>query len=191
MTYSDVRPSVSSAGGSAAANASSQGNANKTTESNSQTDLDSLRRQVTDLQNAMAKLISDAGNMAVKSAKGATSDVASQVGTAASNIADKGAEMAQAASEQAKTFASELEKTARANPLGALAGALLVGVVIGLIGRSRICIAVCLAATPLRHATDDLHGGRSPGLDCAGVHGNRSGRGKKATGTYQSVGTRE
>jgi ElaB/YqjD/DUF883 family membrane-anchored ribosome-binding protein len=137
MTYSDVRPSVSSAGGPAA-NASSQGaNANKNTESNPQTDLDSLRRQVTDLQNAMAKLISDAGSMAVKSAKGATSDVASQVGTAASNIADKGSEMAQAASEQAKTFASELEKTARANPLGALAGALLVGVVIGLIGRSR------------------------------------------------------
>jgi ElaB/YqjD/DUF883 family membrane-anchored ribosome-binding protein len=131
MTYSDVRPSVSSA-------ASSQGaNANKTTESNAQTDLDSLRRQVTDLQNAMAKLVSDASSMAVKSAKEATSDVASQVGTAASNIADKGSEMAQAASEQAKTFASELEKTARANPLGALAGALLVGVVIGLIGRSR------------------------------------------------------
>ena len=137
MTYSDVRPSVSSAGG-AAANASSQGvNANKTTGSNSQTDLDSLRRQVTDLQSAMAKIVSDAGSMAVKSAKEATSDVASQVGTAASNIADKGSEMAQAASEQAKTFASELEKTARANPLGALAGALLVGVVIGLIGRSR------------------------------------------------------
>ena len=133
MTYSDVRPSVSSAGG-----ASSQGaNANKTTELNSQTDLDSLRRQVTDLQNAMAKLISDAGNMAVKSAKEATSDVASQVGAAASNIADKSSEMAQAASEQAKTFASEMEKMARANPLGSLAGALLVGVVIGLIGRSR------------------------------------------------------
>jgi len=44
MTYSDVRPSVSSAGG-AAANASSQGaNANKTTESNSQTDLDQRRK---------------------------------------------------------------------------------------------------------------------------------------------------
>jgi ElaB/YqjD/DUF883 family membrane-anchored ribosome-binding protein len=137
MTHSDVRPSVSSAGGEAA-NASSQGtHTNKITESNSQTDLDSLRRQVTDLQNAMAKLISDAGNMAVKSAKEATGGVASQVGTAASNIADKGSEMAQVASEQAKTFASELEKTARANPLGTLAGALLVGVVIGLIGRSR------------------------------------------------------
>ena len=137
MTYPDVRPSVSSSSGTAA-NAASQGaNSNKTTESNSQPDLDSLRRQVTDLQNAMAKLISDAGNVAVKSAKEATSDVASQVGAAASNIADKSSEMAQAASEQAKTFASELEKMARANPLGALARALLVGVVIGLIGRSR------------------------------------------------------
>jgi ElaB/YqjD/DUF883 family membrane-anchored ribosome-binding protein len=137
MTYPDGRPSVSSPSGTAANAASQSVNANKTTESNSQTDLDSLRKQVTDLQNAMAKLISDAGNMAVKSAKETTSDVASQVGAAASNIADKSSEMAQAASEQAKTFASELEKVARANPLGSLAGALLVGVVIGLIGRSR------------------------------------------------------
>jgi ElaB/YqjD/DUF883 family membrane-anchored ribosome-binding protein len=137
MTYPDVRPSVSSSSGTAATAASQSVNTDKTAESNSQTDLDSLRRQVTDLQNAMAKLISDAGNMAVKSAKEATSDVASQVGAAASNIADKSSEMAQAASEQAKTFASELEKMARANPLGALAGAMLVGVVIGLIGRSR------------------------------------------------------
>jgi ElaB/YqjD/DUF883 family membrane-anchored ribosome-binding protein len=137
MTYPDGRPSVASPSGTAANAASQSVNANKTTESNSQMDLDSLRGQVTDLQNAIAKLISDAGNMAVKSAKEATSDVTSQVGAAASNIADKSSEMAQAASEQAKTFASELEKVARANPLGALAGALLVGVVIGLIGRSR------------------------------------------------------
>ena len=137
MTYPDGRPSVASPSGTAANAASQSVNANKTTESNSQMDLDSLRGQVTDLQNAIAKLISDAGNMAVKSAKEATSDVTSQVGAAASNIADKSSEMAQAASEQAKTLASELEKVARANPLGALAGALLVGVVIGLIGRSR------------------------------------------------------
>jgi hypothetical protein len=43
--------------------------------------------------------------------------------------------MASAASEQAKTFASELERMGRANPLGTIAGALLVGMVIGLIGR--------------------------------------------------------
>ena len=116
MTYPDGRPSVASPSGTAANAASQSVNANKTTESNSQMDLDSLRGQVTDLQNA---------------------DVTSQVGAAASNIADKSSEMAQAASEQAKTFASELEKVARANPLGALAGALLAGVVIGLIGRSR------------------------------------------------------
>ena len=83
MTYPDVRPSASSPSGTAANAASQSVNANKTTESNSQTDLDSLRRQVTDLQNAMAKLISDAGNMAVKSAKEATSDVLNRPGTIA------------------------------------------------------------------------------------------------------------
>jgi hypothetical protein len=96
MTYPDGRPSVASPSGTAANAASQSVNANKTTESNSQMDLDSLRGQVTDLQNAIAKLISDAGNMAVKSAKEATSDVTSQVGAAASNIADKSSEMAQA-----------------------------------------------------------------------------------------------
>ena len=40
--------------------------------------------------------------------------------------------MASAASEQAKTFASELESVARRNPLGAIAGAVLFGVLIGL-----------------------------------------------------------
>ena len=137
MTYPDGRPSVSSPVARLRMPHRKASTPTKPRNSNSQTDLDSSRKQVTDLQNAMAKRISDAGNMAVKSAKEATGDVASQVGAAASNIADKSSEMAQAASEQAKTFASELEKLARANPLGALAGALLAGVVIGLIGRSR------------------------------------------------------
>ena len=41
------------------------------------------------------------------------------------------------AKEQAKTFASELENMGRRNPLGAMAAALMVGVLIGLIGRGR------------------------------------------------------
>ena len=45
--------------------------------------------------------------------------------------------MASSATEQLKTFATELEGIARKNPLGALAGALAVGVVIGLIVRGR------------------------------------------------------
>ena len=52
-----------------------------------------------------------------------------------SDVANKASDVASAASEQAKTFASELERMGRANPLGMIAGAVLVGVVIGLIGR--------------------------------------------------------
>ena len=50
---------------------------------------------------------------------------------------DAGSELAASAKEQAKTFAAELEGFARRQPLGALAGALLVGVVIGLMSRGR------------------------------------------------------
>jgi outer membrane lipoprotein SlyB len=48
-----------------------------------------------------------------------------------------GANIATSATANAKTFASELEGAARKNPLGAMAGALLVGVLIGLLGRGR------------------------------------------------------
>jgi len=61
--------------------------------------------------------------------------VAGQVSGVASGLADKGAEMAGAVSGQAKTFASELENVARGNPLGALAGAVAVGFLIGMMGR--------------------------------------------------------
>jgi ElaB/YqjD/DUF883 family membrane-anchored ribosome-binding protein len=63
--------------------------------------------------------------------------VAAQVGTAASGLADKGSELAGSAKAQVKTFASELEAMARRNPLGTVAGALLVGVVIGMMSRGR------------------------------------------------------
>jgi ElaB/YqjD/DUF883 family membrane-anchored ribosome-binding protein len=67
----------------------------------------------------------DVGN-AVKVATEATEELAEQVSAKAADLAD-------AASQQTKTFASELERIGRQNPLGALAGALLVGVVIGLV----------------------------------------------------------
>ena len=43
--------------------------------------------------------------------------------------------MASAATGQAKSFASELASMARRNPIGAMAGAVVVGVLIGLMGR--------------------------------------------------------
>jgi hypothetical protein len=46
-----------------------------------------------------------------------TSSMADQVGSVATNYADKGTEMTSAASEQAKTVTTELEGMARRNPL--------------------------------------------------------------------------
>ena len=61
---------------------------------------------------------------------GVSGAVASEVGEVASDFVEAG-------KEQVKTFASELEDMARRNPLGTLAGTLLVGVVIGLMTRGR------------------------------------------------------
>ena len=61
--------------------------------------------------------------------------VASQVGSTTSGVTDAGSELASAAKEHAKTLVSELEVMARRNPLGS--GALLVGVIIGMMSRGR------------------------------------------------------
>jgi ElaB/YqjD/DUF883 family membrane-anchored ribosome-binding protein len=98
-------------------------------------DLQSLRIDLNNLKDTVAKFVSQATSEAAKSARDVTSNVAGQVGNVASGLADRGADMASAASTQAKGMASELENMARRNPLGALAGAVMVGVLIGLMGR--------------------------------------------------------
>jgi ElaB/YqjD/DUF883 family membrane-anchored ribosome-binding protein len=98
-------------------------------------DLQSLRADLNSLKDTVAKFVSQAGSEAAKSAREVTSNVADQVGGVASNLADKGAGMASSASDQAKSFASELESMARRNPIGAIAGAVVIGVLIGLLGR--------------------------------------------------------
>jgi ElaB/YqjD/DUF883 family membrane-anchored ribosome-binding protein len=98
-------------------------------------DLQSLRIDLNNLKDTVAKFVSQAGGEAAKSARDVTSNVAGQVGTVASGLADRGADLASAASTQAKSIASELENMARRNPLGAIAGAVMVGVLIGLMGR--------------------------------------------------------
>jgi len=98
-------------------------------------DLQSLRTDLNSLKDTLAKFMSQAGSEAAKSAREVTSSVAGQVGSVASDLADKGAEMASAASDRARSFGSELENMARRNPIGALAGAVVIGVLIGLMGR--------------------------------------------------------
>jgi ElaB/YqjD/DUF883 family membrane-anchored ribosome-binding protein len=101
------------------------------------TDLSKLQEEVVGLRDTLTKYISGAGSEATKTARDVGQSVASQVGSTASSVMDAGTTMANTASEQAKTFASEIERAARKNPLGAMAGALLVGVLIGLLGRGR------------------------------------------------------
>jgi ElaB/YqjD/DUF883 family membrane-anchored ribosome-binding protein len=99
--------------------------------------LNELRQDITSLKNTLSRFASQAGDDAAKTVRGASQSLASQVGGAASGVADMGSDLATTAKEHAKTFASELEGMARRNPLGTIAGALVVGVVIGLMSRGR------------------------------------------------------
>jgi ElaB/YqjD/DUF883 family membrane-anchored ribosome-binding protein len=99
--------------------------------------LNKQRADVSSLKDTIARLIAQAGGDTAATMRNVGQSVASQVGSAASGAAEAGSDLAASAKEQAKTFAAELEGMARRNPLGALAGALLVGVVIGMMSRGR------------------------------------------------------
>lgn len=99
------------------------------------TDLQALRDDLNSLKDTMAKFISQASGEATRSARDIASNVAGQVTDAAGDLAERGANVASAATAQAKSFASELEFMARRNPIGALAGAVVLGVLIGMMGR--------------------------------------------------------
>jgi ElaB/YqjD/DUF883 family membrane-anchored ribosome-binding protein len=90
-------------------------------------DLQSLQADLNGLKETVTKFMSEAADQAAKTA----SQVTSRVG----DLADRGSAMASTATEQAKTFASEVESMARRNPMGAIAGAVLVGIMIGVLGR--------------------------------------------------------
>jgi ElaB/YqjD/DUF883 family membrane-anchored ribosome-binding protein len=100
-------------------------------------DLSKLRRDLAGLKDNFARLVSQAGEEAVKTVRGMSQTVASQVSNAAGGVTDAGSDLASSAKEHAKTFASELEAMARRNPLGTIAGALVIGVVIGMMSRGR------------------------------------------------------
>jgi ElaB/YqjD/DUF883 family membrane-anchored ribosome-binding protein len=99
--------------------------------------MSNLRRDVANLKDTFARLASQAGVEAAKTARNMSQTVASQVGSAAGGVADVGSELASSAKQHAKTFASELEAMGRRNPLGTIAAALLIGVIIGMMSRGR------------------------------------------------------
>ena len=84
-------------------------------------DLEALRADLKHLRQTVADLAKHAGSEATRTAKDMAHD-----------LADKGVHAASAARDQARTAVGELESMARRNPLGALAGALFIGVLIGM-----------------------------------------------------------
>jgi ElaB/YqjD/DUF883 family membrane-anchored ribosome-binding protein len=99
------------------------------------TDLQSLQGDLNRLKDTVSKFMSQAADEATRSAREVSANVAGRVGDVASDIAERGSAMASTATDQAKTFASELESMARRNPIGAMAGAVMVGILIGMLGR--------------------------------------------------------
>lgn len=100
-------------------------------------DMSKLRTDIAAMQQTMAKFMAEASNEAAKSARSIGQTVASQITSATGDIVQAGSDVATQAKDQMKTFASELESTARKNPLGTLAATLVVGVVIGMMSRGR------------------------------------------------------
>ena len=99
--------------------------------------LSELRQDMASLKSTISRFASQAGDDVAKTVRGTSQTLATQVGSAASGVADMSSDLATSAKEHAKTFASELEGMARRNPLGTLAGALVVGVVLGMMSRGR------------------------------------------------------
>jgi ElaB/YqjD/DUF883 family membrane-anchored ribosome-binding protein len=98
-------------------------------------DLQAIRNDLNNLKDTLSRFMSQASSEMVKSAREVTSTVTGQVGDVASDLANRSTQLASSAGNQAKTFATELESMARRNPLGALAGAVAIGVLIGIMGR--------------------------------------------------------
>jgi ElaB/YqjD/DUF883 family membrane-anchored ribosome-binding protein len=81
--------------------------------------------------------MADIARDAVDAVKTRVGDALERGQTAVSHASDTASEMAGTATRQVKTFASELEAMTKRNPLGTLAGAVVVGVLIGILARDR------------------------------------------------------
>jgi len=101
------------------------------------TDLQLLRKDLNSLKETVARLVSQAGGEAAKTARDVASNVTGQAGDIAGDLMDRGANAASVATAEAKSFAAELERMTRSNPLAAIAGAVLIGALIGLLVRRR------------------------------------------------------
>jgi ElaB/YqjD/DUF883 family membrane-anchored ribosome-binding protein len=97
-------------------------------------DLKALREGLNNLTENVARLVSKTKDDAAKSVREMTSNM-THVGSMAGDLAEKSSNAASAATSKVKSFGGELESMAHRNPYGTLAGAVLVGILIGMLGR--------------------------------------------------------
>jgi ElaB/YqjD/DUF883 family membrane-anchored ribosome-binding protein len=90
---------------------------------------DSLSRDIARLHDGIAAIRQTLSQFAAETAQDASSAAKSEISDAAGDIAS-------AVKDRAKKLASKLESVARANPLGTIGAALLVGVFIAMVSRS-------------------------------------------------------
>ena len=95
----------------------------------------SLRSEIKNIQDMVTRLAAQSGREAVDSARNAAAAAAERVGDVAGDLARSSADAAAAATDRAKSVAGELEGMARRNPMGVIAGAVVIGVLIGVFGR--------------------------------------------------------
>jgi ElaB/YqjD/DUF883 family membrane-anchored ribosome-binding protein len=95
----------------------------------------SLRSEIKNIQDMVTRLAAQSGREAVDSARHAAAAAAERVGDVAGDLARSSAHAAAAATDRAKSVAGELEGMARRNPMGVIAGAVVIGVLIGVFGR--------------------------------------------------------
>jgi ElaB/YqjD/DUF883 family membrane-anchored ribosome-binding protein len=87
-------------------------------------DLESLRRDLNGLKETLSTFMTQAGGEAAKSAREVSDALKSQ-----------GADLAVGAAERGKSLISDIESTARRNPIGTLAVAFAIGMVLASWGR--------------------------------------------------------
>lgn len=100
-------------------------------------EISSLKSDLQSIKQSLASLTSKASSSAMGMASDATSKMSETVSGVASTIAEKSTDIASAASRGASSLTAEVEDITRRNPLPALAGAVAVGMLVGMAARGR------------------------------------------------------
>lgn len=95
----------------------------------------SAREDLNSLKETVMKTISAATHDVVSSARDVTSNLAGRANNAAGELAEKGRDAVSATTDHARNILDEFEGLARRNPIGTLAAAVVVGIMIGMTGR--------------------------------------------------------